>query len=71
MKWINVKERLPDKGKRVLVLRKDKMVMVCELCNEMGSCDDWHIMDTFCYCPTGYPPEDITHWAELPNLPEE
>lgn len=58
-RWISVKEKLPEGGKRVIVARKNGKV-------EQGYKDvgDW-------WCVYGTRVKTITHWMPLPSSPNE
>ena len=65
-RWIPVSERLPEKGKTVLVYRKSEYVGVEESCmdrlEEIGKCTLW-------IGTSGW--FEVTHWMPLPKPPEE
>ena len=65
-RWIPVSERLPEKGKTVLVYRKSEYVGVEESCmdrlEEIGKCTLW-------IGTSGW--FEVTHWMPLPEPPEE
>lgn len=58
-KWINISDRLPKEGKRVLVFGDDGVFSGCY----RGE-NSWH-----CY-EDGYI-SGVTHWMELPQEPKE
>ena len=68
VKWISTKDRLPEEGTPVLIVRKLcnlKLMYVAYLDD-----DHWYdnysgdLLDNFYNCP-------IIYWAELPELPQE
>lgn len=79
MKWISVKERLPEEGDKVLVFTsEDRDIFTAHYKGlRPDRCKSWN--DEQCYkifilgssqlecCICKY----ITHWAPMPDLPEE
>lgn len=61
-KWISIKDRLPERYKRVLVLTKFNMHF--EAHHHGEEIPEWE--DNNCV-----PLDDITHWMPLPNPPKE
>jgi hypothetical protein len=67
MKWISVKERLPEKDTSYLVgyIEDGKM---------HWSEDEWYQGEWVAekeWCCGGIAEEDITHWLEIPKIEEE
>lgn len=56
--WISVKDRLPEKGDRVLISYHDGVSIGSYHRN-----DDWHVI--------GIILRSVTHWMPLPKPPEE
>jgi len=74
MKWISVKERLPERYEDVLIYFKDDSTMSylrdCNKHEDQGKCRcklKWHAYaeDSFFYKV-----DRVTHWMELPKAPE-
>jgi hypothetical protein len=61
--WIDVKDRLPEKEKRVLV----KVSNNCYIKEHSGGPEGiWYDGETHCYCPVGEI-HGVTHWQHLPR----
>jgi len=64
MKWISVKDKLPERELDVLFITKDKTMYVGGLCS-------WETCKSFHYNSTGFEPtgiDDVTHWQLLPEV---
>ena len=75
VKWISTKDRLPEEGTPVLIVRKLcnlKLMYVAYLDD-----DHWYdnysgdLLDDFYNYPIIYWNYPIIYWAELPELPQE
>lgn len=64
MKWISVKDQLPEKEVYVLVITKEKAYAIAFLSQFNGK-KEWSIFDTH-----WIDFEDVTHWMPLPEKPE-
>lgn len=63
MQWINVKDKLPDIGQRVLVYQKDGVQGGNEIDIEYRQCEDfWSDQGII---------SGITHWMPLPEIPKQ
>ena len=81
MKWIDCKEKLPPTYRRVLVCREIRLsrlehpVLIHDIGMLQGtdSSDRWKL-ESQQYCPLPISPTlssgIVTHWANLPKLPE-
>lgn len=58
MNWINIKSKLPDENKSVLVIDDENYIWIMEY----NACDGWH-------CPQEGWSMNVTHWMELPLPP--
>ena len=66
MKWINVKDKLPEIETDVLFVTKEKIMYVGSLC-------DWKTCNSFHYNSTSHDPngiDDVTHWQHLIEAPK-
>lgn len=64
MKWISVKEKLPNKNRRVLFYSKNKIIVL-----GFFSDDGWTEESSEGICKLNY--RNVTHWMPLPNPPKE
>lgn len=69
LKWIGVKEGLPETKRRVLVCRSG-LICVGELLPRKDSYG-WHNSWSIDGCAHLISVDEITHWMPLPPLPEE
>ena len=65
IRWISVKERLPEVEREVIVVTPDKFVKTAWL-------EDWGLGDGLQWFSgeCGYRLDSYSHWAELPNPPD-
>ena len=65
--WINVKERLPEEGKPLLIRLKDGVIrLACYDIEEDSNIYFWN--DNYSY--ETFRPWDVTHWRESPSFDE-
>ena len=64
MKWIDVNERLPEIGERVLVYCRSQGVQICY----KGFCDNSELWLMAYDSSVAY--LNISHWMELPEPPQ-
>lgn len=65
--WINVKERLPEEGKPLLIRLKDGVIrLACYDIEEDSNIYFWN--DNYSY--ETFRPWDVTHWREIPSFDE-
>ena len=64
-RWISVKDELPPKHLRVLLMNGHRMVASGHLTYVKAKCG------TSLWCMDGVNRNDVTHWAKLPEPPEE
>ncbi len=75
-KWINIKDRIPDKLLKVLIYvpSYDKFfqdIFVACLCDQCN-CDEWHLLnDNFTNEIITIKYKEVTHWMTLPELPDK
>ena len=68
MKWISVKDRLPEKDNEVLVFYKEKFVTVGEYTG--WDSDKWRVLNGFGIIEGTDYTNDITHWRTKPKPPK-
>lgn len=61
MNWVSVKERLPEKGKSVLVMLQEGACLVARI-EPWGWAKGYSAADIL---------DDVTHWMPLPGPPKE
>lgn len=70
MEWINVKEKLPERGVEVLVLGKDKTISVRYI--PKRSKEGYYAGDDGrSWYPGGWGIGWTTHWQPLPKAPKQ
>lgn len=69
-KWINVKDGLPEDFKEVLTYFEGGGITVCELRDKELYPWRWYVVD-FDEGETCWRMDQITHWAELPEPPND
>lgn len=62
LKWVSVKDRLPDKESMLCLVISDGNLYVSHW--HWGDGGAWFFTDGECDC-------NVTHWAKAPELPEE
>ena len=65
--WINVKDRLPSRGDRVVCNSNKEGVVIASNMNSLGFIE---IITTEC-TSFEYRHKDVTHWMPLPDKPKE
>jgi len=68
MKWIDVNEKLPQRGKEVLVYGYDKTMSI-RYRPYKSKCGDHVGDDGMSWFPDGWPVNNTTHWMKLPKPP--
>ena len=68
MEWISVKDRLPEKGKEVLLTDGEQAK---EGNLKKDSNDSYRSWSKWFTCDCCYSLGEITHWAELSDLPKD
>lgn len=61
MKWISVKDKLPNKKQEVICFDGKEVFSGVEYSEKYG----------FTWIDLGYTPNDITHWMPLPDPPKQ
>jgi hypothetical protein len=62
--WIDIKEREPEIGSKILIATSDKEIRVGVKVADGGAC--WMEDGILSYLHEG----DVTHWMPVPELPE-
>lgn len=62
--WVSVKDRLPANKKIVLAINRENEVAVCKF-----EKTEWEYF--FMLNMTSYQLKNVTHWADLPEAPNE
>ena len=68
VKWISFKDKLPEDGKKILI-SDGEMINIAQMVIEktvFGFTSDIHLVAL----NGGWDLDDLTHWAELPELPK-
>ena len=66
MKWISVKEKLPDIAKYVIVFQKIGIIRLATRQKYYNNDSWWWDINGYCFSS-----EDIAYWMDLPDPPEK
>lgn len=68
MSWINIEDRLPEEGQRVIIYFKMTGIDIMKYHDLEGTED--RIMGKNLFTGRGFLTDDVTHWMPLPEPPD-